>query len=267
MGGADSNREEGAMTKKAEATALEAELSAEMLDLIREALKGTPGEGVPYLDDAVAVLAKAWRDEAAYAKREKEMADAHARRADAAEAKGDELREKCETAHQDGYAAAMARLGEEARRDAARSLGLAAALAVPAVGFDLLSGELVLASNPYDPCVMDREQLVSALFQARGEMLREKERADAAGRRETEARRAWGLAVDRERELQSEVESLTARLEQMRGRWVDADKQWRAEADHRRAVEGELDKMRGRAEEAERLAKKHCPDCNGDHRL
>lgn len=29
---------------------------------LREALKGTPGEGVPYLDDAVAVLAKAWRD-------------------------------------------------------------------------------------------------------------------------------------------------------------------------------------------------------------
>jgi hypothetical protein len=165
---------------------------------IREALKGTPGEGVPYLDDAVSVLAKAWRDEAAVASREKGRADAAFARA---------LRERDIAEEQTRRADAAEERALEAESKAR------GALCAPDGGHP--------TTRP--TCLDDNQQRAAELIRS------------FAGKAEVESltaqlqnrERLLAAEVETSVERAGEIESLTARLEQMRGRAEEAELQLR----------------------------------------
>lgn len=152
---------------------------AELANRVREVLEGTPGENVPYLDDAVAAVVAEWRklqaqgdgwaNEAARARSGLKAAwrarDEWKATAETQGARAEEARVKCETAYRKGYeaghlASARARSEADGRLRAAQQL----IEDLAAVGRQLLLGpdghkqpapRVVLASNPLDTWTPD----------------------------------------------------------------------------------------------------------------
>lgn len=282
---------------------MSADTTAEQIRLAVEALKGTPGEGVPYLDDAVSVLAKAWRADHQKLGTTDEALTA-ARRLQA------QAEDRASTSYREGYEAALKRLGEEAQRDAMRASGLSVAsnhldevleraaevaegpscargakecghehcADIEAAAADIRAMKPTTAAPLKSP---DYHELTEMVFGAVGLALREKQRADEATERalgaesrsyelsalRTAADLRYGVALvgkqeaerrtDDERvqanewltqlrDARAEVQSLTSRLEQMRGRAEEADLMVAA-------LKIEVGTQQRRAEEAEQF--------------